>query len=134
MMPEVVKAHEVDQAELDSLASTITKCETNRDNMVAISDQSKTTYDNFSPAHKTCRTGEAGIFTAKQDCHAEKGNKQKIMVDKCGIYDKVDKDWGEEVDNAKVTQKQQRAKTPVYLYRTLYRSCGYGVCCGAERG
>jgi len=68
MMPKVLEAHTADQNELDKLAKELAKCATTKSSMVGIADKSKTKYLKFSPLHKTCREGEAGLLISKTEC------------------------------------------------------------------
>ena len=51
--------------------------------MVAIADKSKTKYLKMSPLHRTCRTGEAGLFMSKEECYEELADRKTVMQLKC---------------------------------------------------
>merc|ERR1719446_1276653 len=87
MLPKVVDAHEHDQDELNRLSGILTACGTTKDTMVGIADESKDKYEEFSPEHKKCREGQAGLSTALSDCYVTVESKATLETEKCEEYD-----------------------------------------------
>ena len=105
MFPAVKEGHKADQEELNALAKTWTKCGSTKATMIAIADKSKTKYLKFSPLHKTCRTGEAGLFTSKEECYDELADRKTVMELKCKEYAMIDAKLGNQNANRQIVKK-----------------------------
>lgn len=124
MMPKVLAAHTANQQELDKLMSDIKECSDTKDVGIAKADKKKALYLKMSPMHKTCRSGEGGAYTAKQECNSELRDKQGLMKLKCKEFAFVYKKYGDQNANRQIVKKGGSEHTESYLKRITSTVCG----------
>merc|ERR1719487_72423 len=124
MMPEVKKAHEANQKQLDHLAKELGKCGSTKDTALKTAKKDQTTYQTTSPKHKTCRTGEAGLYTENVDCHKEWKDKKKVKELKCKFYSDTSKRVGDQNANKNIVSKGGSESVESYVKRISDTICG----------
>jgi len=124
MFPKEIQQHKADQDELQRLADAVQLCSDTKNSGVAIADKSKKTYLNFSPLHQTCRTGEAGLFTSKKECHDEKSNSKKVMELRKTAFDLVTQEVGNQNSNSHFMYKEAMESMDSYMDRIATTVCG----------
>jgi len=124
MFPKIIEGHKADQDELNTLSQLLAKCGKTKNVMTAIADKSKTKYLKFSPLHKTCRTGEAGLYSSKEECYEELADRKKIMDLRCREYSMVDSKLGNQNNNRQIMKKAGSETTESYIDRVSATICG----------
>jgi len=124
MIPQILAGHKDDQKELNELAAQLAKCGKTKRVMVAIADKSKTTYLKMSPLHRTCRTGEAGLFASKEECYEELADRKTVMKLKCKEYAMIDAKLGNQNSNSQIVKKGGGESTETYINRISATFCG----------
>merc|ERR1740130_335310 len=119
MLPAVKAAHAANQNELNELAGRPnrpdeglglpgrkgkmgTGCYRTRDMSLGKSDKHRLAYVKTSPKHKTCRTGEAGLYVENLEQHEEWKEKKQI---KCAAYSAASKKTGDQNANKNIVSK-----------------------------
>jgi len=129
MMPEVVKAHDANQATLDGIETSLNSCSPTLKSEKDTADLKEQTYTSASALHKTCRENEAVLYTANVDCHSEWLEAKEIMELKCKQYDMVKDNFGEYVKNQDIMKKAASEDTEAYIKRVTETVCGKPLSC-----
>merc|ERR1719502_993873 len=124
MMPQVKKAHDAQQDELNKLKQLVSDVDKTKKDDLDEAAKLKPAYEEKSGPHKECRGTEASLYAANIQCHttwkAEKEQKELL----CAQFEMMGSSFADYIKNRQIMKKVSGEESGPYIQRVSAVICG----------